>query len=450
MTFGGVSGRVSVLRDDLRTQLWPVPTAGIVVAIILGVGLPQLDARVDDSLPPTLRTYLFGGGADAARTVLNAIGSSLITVTSLTFSLTVVTLQLASSQFSPRLLRTFSRDRFVHLTLALFLTTFTYSLVALRTVRTSSDTQADFVPQITVTFAVILTVASVLGLVLFLAHLASQIRLETILDNVHEEATETLQRVLDERDDAAQVAARAAHRPPDVHMIEASRSGFLVSADEDALLEAACEGGVVVHIEAFPGASLVAGTPLGGSWPIDGDAPTPEAWERSSTRIADAVGAGPERTAAQDIAYGLRQMTDVAVKALSPGINDPTSAVHALGHISGLLCEMVTFELGPKLLRDDEGRVRVILDRPQLADLLDSGIAQIRHYGRDAPSVLARLFQLLREVGWRVGTEADRRAVRDQLRRLRETVAEQDLGQTEVASLDALAARVEEALEGRW
>lgn len=209
MAFGELSGRVSVLRDNLRTQLWPVPAAGTALAIILGVGLPQLDARIDDSIPPTLRNYLFGGDADAARTLLNAIGSSLITVTSLTFSLTVLTLQLASSQFSPRLLRTFSRDRFVHLTLALFLTTFTYSLVALRTVRTSSDTQAAFVLQISVTFALILTVASVLGLVLFLAHLASQIRLETILDNVHREATETLQRVLDERDDAAQPPAGA-------------------------------------------------------------------------------------------------------------------------------------------------------------------------------------------------------------------------------------------------
>lgn len=143
-------------------------------------------------------------------------------------------------------------------------------------------------------------------------------------------------------------------------------------------------------------------------------------------------------------------MTDVAVKALSPGINDPTTAVHALGHISGLLCEMVTFDLGPKLLRDDQGRIRVVLHRPYLAELLDSGIAQIRHYGRDAPNVLARLFQLLRELGWRVQTEAEQSAIREQLQRLREAVADQDLGRTETAELNTLATRVEDALEGRW
>ena len=113
----GASNRVNVLRDALQTRLWPVPTVGVLLAVALGVQMPSVDTRVDDSLPPRLSAYLFGGGADAARTVLSAIGGSLITVTSLTFSLTVVTLQLASSQFSPRLLRTFSRDPFVHRTL---------------------------------------------------------------------------------------------------------------------------------------------------------------------------------------------------------------------------------------------------------------------------------------------------------------------------------------------
>ncbi len=120
--------------------------------------------------------------------------------------------------------------------------------------------------------------------------------------------------------------------------------------------------------------------------------------------------------------YGLRQMTDVTVKALSPGTNDPTTAVHALGHISRLLCEMVTFELGPKLSL----------------------------YGRDAPNVLARLFQLLHELSWCVQTEAERSAISEQLRRLREAVADQDLGRTETAALNRLSTRVEDALEGRW
>ena len=114
----------SVFSDAWRSQLWPVPAVGVAAAVGLGVGLPRLDALLADDLPPAVTEYLFTGGPEAARTVLSVIASSLITVTSLTFSLTVVTLQLASSQFSPRLLRTFTRDRVVHLTLALLLATF--------------------------------------------------------------------------------------------------------------------------------------------------------------------------------------------------------------------------------------------------------------------------------------------------------------------------------------
>jgi len=176
------------LRDALTTQVWPLPTLGVALAVVLGVALPQLDAVT--VLPDGLTGYLFGGGADATRSVLGTIAGSLITVTALTFSLTVVTLQLASSQFSPRLLRTFTRDRVVHLTLALFLATFTFAVVVLRTVRSAASGRAEFVPEMSVTVAVLLTLASVIGLVLFLSHLATTIRVETMLVTVHTDARE--------------------------------------------------------------------------------------------------------------------------------------------------------------------------------------------------------------------------------------------------------------------
>ena len=195
----GARARVDAVREAFRTQLWPLPAAGTLLGLALGVALPRLDAHVDEDLSAGTTVYLFGGGPSAARELLGAVSGSLITVTSLTFSLTVVTLQLASSQFSPRLLRTFTRDRVVHVTLALFLTTFTYSLAVLRAVRDEDGEQAAFVPQISVTLAFVLGVASVLGLVIFLGHLAREIRVETMLRKVHRDATRTVARVLDER-----------------------------------------------------------------------------------------------------------------------------------------------------------------------------------------------------------------------------------------------------------
>jgi uncharacterized membrane protein len=447
----GVSSGWSVLRDNLRSQFWPIPVLGVVIALVLGVEMPRVDARVDASLGPSLSGYLFGGDADAARSVLGTIASSLITVTSLTFSLTVVTLQLASSQFSPRLLRNFTSDAFVHTTLALFLGTFTYSLTVLRTVHGAGGSTTLFVPKISVTLAFVMTVLSVLGLVLFLAHLARQIRVETMLRNVHADASDTGQRVLPERSPAAHEGVT---RPDDPDLVLASQSGFLLRVDEHELLAAAVEAGAVISVDRYPGSSLVEGTPVGSVWGTDG----PLAVATLTTvqdRVARALLTGFERTSAQDIGYGLRQLVDVANKALSPGINDPTTAVHALGHASALLCEFATSDLTDQVMRDDAGRVRVLMARPSLADLLDLVMSQPRRYGAADPEVLARLFQLLRELAWTltrvaVTVAGERQAVADQLGRLVSTVRDQGYDRATTDDLDALARGVGQALEGVW
>lgn len=437
-----------VVGDGLRTQLWPTPTLGVVLALGLGVGLPRLDARIDDGLPNSVSLYLFGGGADAARTVLSSVAGSLITVTSLTFSLTVLTLQLASSQFSPRLLRTFSRDRFVHVTLALFVATFTYALTVLRTVRTAGEGRQVFVPQISVTVAFALALASVAALVLFLSHLAQEIRVEAMLRNVHHDASATARRLLPARNDAGRGTA-IPPRPPTARPLLAASSGFLVRVDQEAILAAAVDADATVVIDRTTGSSLVAGTPVGAGWPRTGVVFEADTWSRLAERVAKAVLTGFERTAAQDVGFGLRQITDVVIKALSPGINDPTTAVHALGHSSALLCELAVLDMGPGLLCDEHGEVRVVLARPDLADLLELAVAQPRRYGATDPAVLGRLTSLLCEIAWVVPQLEQRRAVADQLARIQATAAEQDFDATERSHLDVLADQAQQALTQR-
>ncbi len=448
MAAGPVRQRLAVVADAFRSRIWPLPTLGILVAAVLGVGLPLLDHRVDDDLGQVLGRYLFTGGPDAARSVLSAISGSLVTLTSLTFSLTVVTLQLASSQFSPRLLRTFSSDRFVHLTLALFVSTFTYSLTVLRTVRSSTSDAPPFVPQISVTVALVLALSSVLALVLFLAHLASEIRVETMLRRVHNEARATILRVLDERD-GPHVPAVLPTPPADAVPLLAPRSGFLTSTDEQALLAAAAETGTVLLLERPPGSSLVVGTPIGWGWPLDGGALADGAAEELARALGKAISTAHEHTSAQDVTYGFKQITDVAAKALSPGINDPRTAVHALGHSAALLALVAGRDCGPKLLRDEQDRPRVYRDLPDLEQLLDLAIAAPRRYGAADPDVLARLLALLAEVAWSTDVRAHRDAVRGQLARLQRTVSEQSFDDVELRRLDELAETVRAALLGR-
>lgn len=412
-------------RESLRAELWPLPVLGVVVAVLAGIFLPLLDQHVDSDLPPRVTAYLFGGGAQESRTLLSTIATSLITVTSLTFSLTVVTLQLASSQFSPRLLRTFTRDRFVHVTLALFLSTFTFALMVLRTVRSKAESRSEFVPQVSVSVALVLAVVAVLGLVTFLAHLAREIRVETTLRTVHREADHTLTAGSRARSERCRDVLPAA--PTWATPVLADGSGFALEVNEAELAEILVGAEAVLLLDRAPGDSMVEGTPIGVVWTrsgarLDDDVPT---------RIARTLSTGFERTQRQDVSHGLRQITDVANKALSPGINDPTTAVHALGHSAALLCELVHRDLGPRVLHDQDDAALAVLRRPDLDELLDLAVTQPRRYGAADPFVLARLVALLSEVAWHASTledaEGERAAVRRQVALLRGTVDDQAL-----------------------
>ena len=435
-------------RDTLRTQIWPMPTVGIVVAIVVGITLPLLDARVDADLPAWLSELLFAGDADAARTVLDAVAGSLITVTALTFSLTLVTLQLASGQFSPRLLRTFAADRFVHTTLAIFLATFVYALTVLRSVRTAHPGQDMFVPRMSVTLGFILAIASSLALVLFLAYLVKQIRVETMLRIVHAEASDTVDRVANQQD-AARHIALAPSTPATASPLSATRSGFVTRVDSLALFSAAVDADATIVIDASPGDAIVAGIPIGWVWSSRMQGLDVEVLEQLNERVGRALFVGYERTAAQDIGFGLRQLTDVAVRALSPGVNDPTTAVHALGHSTALLCEVASKNLGTRVISDESGVVRVVMHRPDLSNLLDLAISQPRRYGASDPDVLAQIYILLRRLGW-VCPPRDRQAIDDQRHRLDKTVAAQDFDDTERAKLADLSILTGASTRGEW
>ena len=393
-----MNGRIARITDAIRAQLWPVPTVAVLLAVTAGTTLPIMDAALDGALPDKISVLLFSGGPDAARAVLQAIAGSLITVSSLTFSLTVVTLQLASSQFSPRLLRTFVSDRFVHYTLALFMSSFAFALTVLRSVRSIEGPDDGFVPEISVTIAFLLAIASILGLVLFLAHLTREIRAETMMQRVSDDTLATLERNFPDSEGPPRHVPAAG---PGAVRIEANRSGFLTSVDRDALLSLAREEGVVIRIDSQPGNSVVAGVPFATAWPLDSSTELGiEQEARLSSGVNAAVNIGSERTQVQDVAFGFRQLVDVATRALSPGINDPTTAVHVLGHLSGLLCQVLTRRPGTRCLTDEQDEVRVVLSLPEMADFLELALAQPRHYGITDPEVATRLLGLLQEVSW--------------------------------------------------
>ncbi len=447
--FAAARQRRAVLVDGMRSRLWPVPALGVVAAVLVGVGLPELDAAVDDNMSPTFAGYLFGGSADAAREVLGAIATSLMTVTSLTFSLTLVTLQLASSQYTPRLLRTFAADPFVQRTLALFLATFAYALTVLRTVRNDNEGSQLFVPRISVTVGYLLAMASVFALVLFLGHLVRQIRIETMLHHVSTDITDTVRRTAEPRADHG--GGISPSLPAHYDIITANSSGFLVQVDEQALVAAAVDAGAVVWVDRPVGANVVAGVPVAFYWPVElGKGLDDGRSDALCDCVAKALHTGVERTAAQDIGYGLRQMTDVVIRALSPGINDPTTAIHALNSCTAVLCELVGYQLGARILRDENDVARVVVVQPDLPEFLNLVCEQPQLYGAKDPQVVLALLALLRDVAWVVRLPEHRRAISQRCERLVLTIAGQGFDATDRHDLEGAVRQVGEALSRRW
>ena len=440
-------GPVQALLAPLRSALWPIPCLGVLLAIVLGVVLPALDERLGSGDHPL--TFVFGGGAAAARDVLAAIAGSLISVTGLTFSLTVVALQLSSSQYSPRLLQTFVTDRVVQATLAQLVLTFVYALTVLRTVRTASATEDDsaFVPRLSITVAYLLTLLSVLALVFFLGHLTRVLRVETMLRDVHVEGTQTITRELGSTEDGAgSTAAGSTGRVGPAVPLMARSSGFLVGLDERAAARAASRAGVVVRLRIRFGDAIVTGTPLAHAWAGEpGAAVDTTALEEALER---AVRLDFERSAGRDVAYSLRTIVDILVRALSPGTNDPTTAVHALSHASALLGELAERQAADREVRDEDGTVRVVLPAWELPDLLQLVVEEPLQFAEGQPGVLRRLAGVLREFAWR----ARGRGVDDLVRGYADRVADAAVRTTAVTPEEGAAwqLQVEQALAGEW
>lgn len=214
--------------------------------------------------------------------------------------------------------------------------------------------------------------------------------------------------------------------------------------DDQAVLRAAVAQDLVVLVDVRPGDQVVRGVPVARAWPRHSSGSTAVAGPDPAP-LAAAVHCGPERTAAQDIGFGLRQITDVATKSLSPGINDPTTAVHAIGHLAALLCDLADRDLGPRAVLDDDELVRLVLTRPTYAELVEAAIQQPRRYGAGDPQVVAQLYRLLEALAHRVPGQL-RPVVADQLRRLGDTVSAQDFDDVERRLLRDLESRVDALL----
>src|SRR5581483_4205710 len=341
-------------RDALRTSLWFVPSLLVVAAVGLFAVTYVLDRAVDNhdfGLPSWMNT----GGPDAARMILTAIAAAVITVVGVVFSITILALQLASTQFGPRMLRNFIRDFGTQLTLGTFVGTFVFSVLALGSV--SNEPGGPFVPHISVTAALVLLIVDLVVLIYFIHHVATSIQVTDVFRAIAADLGRAIDELARERAQQAVVSATTADElrrtDPDFAEIPARASGYLQAVGHASLVEIAQSSDAVVALAHRPGHFVVAGRPLAWVWPARAAPAVARGLER-----AHAV--GPHRTIRQDLQFAVDQLVEIAIRALSPAVNDTFTALTCIDWLGDGLCRITAAGFPDPALRDADGRLRVL------------------------------------------------------------------------------------------
>ena len=386
--------RREAAREYVRGALWVLPTAAIVLALVAGSVLSSITIAPDSRLAP----LVFQGTADDARNLLVSIASTMVTVIALVLGLTVVALQLASTQFSPRLLRNFLRDLPNQLTLSSFVATFAYSTAGLYTVGVSRGERTSEYPRLAVSGALLLIFVSMLMLVFFVHHLAHSIQVDQVMLSVEKDTLRVVRHLPTAGDFAPPL-----ERPGWAVPLTARRSGYVQTFHLEELVQVAARHDVVVALVPMIGEHVVARAPIAWVWrPGQGGAVDVAGVELTDVAraLVHGVRVGFERTAEQDAAFGVRQLADVASKALSPAINDPYTAVQAVDHLSVVLAALAPLPLGHQRLADRAGTTRVHLPGRDWAYFLDLGLGQVRRFGHGEPRVVLALLRVARDVAF--------------------------------------------------
>jgi uncharacterized membrane protein len=385
--------RRDALSEYVRGSLWVLPTLSVLAALAVGSLLSEISIGPHSPLA-------FQGTPDDARTLLIGIAGTMVTVIALLLGLTVVALQLSSTQYSPRLLRNFLRDRPNQIVLSVFVATFAYSAAGLYTVGVSGGNRTGAFPRLAVSGALVLLFISLGLLVYFADHLVHSLQVDAIMRVVERGTLAVI------RDGLLPGTPDAPEVPEWATPIAAQRSGYVQSVRPGRLLAAAAGHGVCLRLRPRVGEHVVAGTALAWIWAASPRDPAPDPRVFLPV-LREGVRIGFERTLEQDAALGIRQLVDVACKALSPAVNDPYTAVQAVDHLSVIFCALAQRPLGNHVVRDGSSAAVIVPGR-RFPEYLAVMMGLIRRYGAGEPTVAHALLRLLGSCAAVAGDDPER------------------------------------------
>lgn len=432
--------------DNLRSSFWFMPSLMVAGNIAFAVVVIEADSAGSDRW---LRQWprLFGTGAEGARQMLSTLAGSMMTVLGITFSMTLLALVLASSQYTSRILRNFMRSRITQFTLGVFAGIFTYCLIVLRTIR-GGDGIDVFVPSLAVFFAFVMALGGVVVLIYFIHHIASSIQASSIIASVAQETNASIERLLpkqldqgpNEDESRQQVLESLDER--DWYPVPAAQSGYIQSVNNDALLSLASDRRTIVRMEHGIGAFVVQNTAL------ISIALTYPPEQKTIDALNGAFSIGRHRTVEQDPAFGIRQIVDMAIKALSPGVNDTSTAVMCVDYLTSILARLVGRQF-PPVYRYEGETLRVIAIVPSFEGLLVEAFDQIRGNAEVNVAVLVRMLGALDTLGSLTNNPSNLRALDEQLQWIDELANRCIEASHDRARIESRLSKVRETLQAQ-
>ena len=431
---------------NLRSSFWFLPSLMVAGSIVFAVVLIETDSATSDRwLSQWPR--LFGVGAEGARQMLSTLAGSMMTVMGITFSMTLLALTLASSQYTSRILRNFMRSRITQFTLGVFAGTFTYCLIVLRTIRGSAGL-AEFVPSLAVFFAFVLSLGGVGVLIYFIHHIALSIQASSIIASVAEETNASIDRLLPKELDQGSDEDEGQNRELELlderpwYPVPAAVSGYIQSVNNATLMNLARDNRTILRMEHGIGDFVVQNTALVSlalTYPPD---------QQTIDALNAAYSIGRHRTVDQDPAFGIRQIVDVAIKALSPGVNDTSTAVMCVDYLTSILTRLAGRQF-PSVHWHQGETLRVIAIVPSFEGLLAEAFDQIRSSAEENVAILARLLGALDTIGSLTIRPSYLRALDEQLQYIAELADRTIEASYDRARLERRMSEVREILDAQ-
>ena len=392
-----LKARILELVEDVRGSYWFVPSLLAFFGFGAGLGLVYLDAIIGDDWLGRF-SWFYGTRPEGARSLLSTVAGSTITVAGVVFSITLAAVTYASGQYGPRLLSNFVRDRGNQVTLGVFIGTFLYCLIVLRTIRSAAETSADtggavreaFVPHTAMFGALALAIASIGVLIYFVHHVTDTIHINHVIARIGRGLLADVahrcddERAIEEVEDNVPAASPTAGSP-----VPATRTGYVESFDEGALLEIATERRAIITVLVTPGDFIHCGRPLLRVEPERGD---------QLNACGELFSIGRKRSALQDLRFPIDELVEIAARALSPGVNDPFTAIACIDWLGAALMDLSAMPTPPAWLRDEDGSVRLNVRRLGFADYLHVAVGQLIPYATRDPNAGAHLVRTLNAV----------------------------------------------------